>query len=246
MYDLSKFELSEMARVSAQLRQIGRNARSFEHASQAVSEYFWREFVAQDEGQPAFALARCYKTHAFGEMPPALARFALGVFPDRTLTAATQCLTLLGTYGDREEWRSRHTSNGHQAIPLIDELTVDSLPMVSRLVRALGIDSINIVKPDPALLLERDRQGFNVFHVENAVDNPHIPAQDFVRASRIRSVIGFGFLTPPTSVFVTILFSRQSISHETAQLFKTLALSIKLAVLPLLTRNVFDDLGAHL
>jgi hypothetical protein len=245
MYDLTRFELSEMARVSAQLRQIGRNARSFEHACQAVSEFFWREFVAQEDGEPGFALARCYKTHAFGEMPAALARFALGVFPDRTLTAATQCLTLLGTFGDCEEWRSRHTSNGHQAIPLIDELTVDSLPMVSRLVRALGIDSINIVKPDQALLLEKDRQGFNVFHVENAVDNPHIPAQDFVRASRIRSVIGFGFLTPPASVFVTILFSRQSISHETAQLFKTLALSIKLALLPLLTGNVFDDLGAR-
>jgi hypothetical protein len=245
MYDLSQFELSEMARVSAQLRQIGRSARSFEHACQLVSEFFWREFVVQDDGQPTFALARCYKTHAFGEMPSALAQFALGVFPDRTLTPSTQCLTLLGTFGDREEWRARHTSSGHQAIPLIDERTVDSLPMVSRMVRALGIDSNNIVKPDPALLLEKHREGFNVFHIENAVDSPHIPAQDFVRASRIRSVIGFGFLTPPASVFVMILFSRQSISHETAQLFKTLALSLKLALLPLLTRNVFDDLGAR-
>jgi hypothetical protein len=176
-------------------------------------------------------------------MPPDVARFARGVFPDRTPTAATQCLTLLGTFGDHEEWRSRRSSRGHQAIPLIDERTVESLPMVSLLVRSLGIDSNSIVRPDPAMLLEKERQGFNVFHVEDAVDNPHIPAQDFVRTSRIRSVIGFGFVTPPASVVVAILFSRRSISAETAQLFKTLALSLKLAVLPLLTKSVFDSPG---
>lgn len=241
MYDLAHFELSEMTQVAARLRHIGRGAATCEHACQRVAEFFWSEFVSPDDGRPTFALTRCYKTHAFGDVPPALARFALGVFPDRTPTAATQCLTLLGTFGDREEWRSRHTSRGHQAIPLIDERTVESLPMVARVLRALGIDSINVVKPDPVLLLEKDRQGFNVFHVENAVGNPYIPAQDFVQDSRIRSVIGFGFVTPPASVFVMILFSRQSIAADTAQLFKTLALSLKLALLPLLTRNVFDD-----
>jgi hypothetical protein len=243
MYDLGKFELSEMTQVATQLRQLGRNARSFEHACQSVSEFFWREFASPQDGQPTFALARCYKTHAFGDMPPDVARFARGVFPDRTPTAATQCLTLLGTFGDHEEWRSRRSSRGHQAIPLIDERTVESLPMVSLLVRSLGIDSNSIVRPDPAMLLEKERQGFNVFHVEDAVDNPHIPAQDFVRTSRIRSVIGFGFVTPPASVVVAILFSRRSISAETAQLFKTLALSLKLAVLPLLTKSVFDSPG---
>src|ERR1043166_9837955 len=180
MYDLGKFELSEMTQVATQLRQLGRNARSFEHACQSVSEFFWRNFVTPEDGQPTFALARCYKTHAFGDMPPDVAQCTRGVFPDRTPTATAQCLTLLGTFGDLEEWRSRRASRSHQAIPLLDERTVESLPMVSMLVRSLGIDSNSIIKPDPAMLLEKQRQGFNVFHVEDAVGKPNIPTQEDV------------------------------------------------------------------
>lgn len=243
MYDLSHFELSEMTQVGGELRQVGRTAVSFERACQSVSEFFYRNFTDAQSKQPTFALARCYKTHPFGEMPDDLAAFARGVFPDRTPQPTTQCLTLLGTYGDRDEWRSRRTSNGHQAIPLIDEKTVEGLPMVSRLTKALGLDALQIVKPDPTFLLEKDRQGFNVFHVEQAPGSSYIPAQDFVREASVRSVVGFGFVTPPTSVFVVILFSRQAIAAHTAALFKTLALSLKLALLPLAAGRVFDDPG---
>jgi hypothetical protein len=243
MFDLNRFELNEMTHLGATLRQLGRDAPTFERACQSVSELFWREFVDPASGQPAFALARCYKTHPYGEMPAELARFAKGVFPDRPIHPATQCLTLLGTFGDRDEWRSRHRSGGHQAIPLIDEHTVEGLPMVARLVQSLGIDAFDVVNPDPGLLLEKDRHGFNVFHVENAVGSAHIPAQDFVRSAGVRSVVGFGFVVPPASVFATILFSRQVISAETAHLFKALALSLKLALVPLVKGQVFDEPG---
>jgi hypothetical protein len=245
MFDLSQFELNEMTLVGAKLRRVGQDAPTFERACQAVSEFFWREFVDSATGQPAFALTRCYKTHPFGQMPPELSRFAAGVFPDRALSPTTQCLTLLGTYGDRDEWRSRLRSNGHQAIPLIDERTVESLPMVSRLVQALGINAFDIVNPDPTLLLEKDRQGFNVFHIESALGSAHIPAQDFVTSAGVRSVVGFGFVVPPASVFATILFSHQTISTDTANLFKTLALSLKLALMPLVKGKLFDEVGAQ-
>jgi hypothetical protein len=243
MYDLSQFELSEMMLVGTELRKVGRDATSFERACQDVAEFFYRSF-ADPAGRPAFALARCYKTHPFGEMPPELAEFARGVFPERTPRADTQCLTLLGTFGDQPAWCARKTSNGHQAIPLIDEKIVEGLPMVARLTQALGLDALQVVNPDPTFLLEKDRQGFNVFHVEEALGSSYIPAQDFVRESQVRSVIGFGFVTPPRSVFATILFSRQLIAAHTAGLFKTLALSLKLALLPLVSGRIFDEAAA--
>ena len=55
------------------------------------------------------------------------------------------------------------------------------------------------------------------------------------------SVLGFGGLLPDGNLFVVILFARAYIPHETAELFKTLALSAKLAVLPFVGGRVFDE-----
>jgi hypothetical protein len=113
--------------------------------------------------------------------------------------------------------------------------------MVARLHGSLGLEARQLVHPDPGFLLEKDRAGFNVFHVEQALGSPFIPAQDsFVVPFAVQSVVGFGFVIPPTHVFSTILFSRQHIAPATAGLFKTLALSLKLALLPLVRKPVFE------
>lgn len=240
MYDLSDFGLGEMTLLGAELRKIGAGYHSLEDASQAVARRFVEVFTDPHSGGSAIVLARCYKTHPLADLPADLESFARALLPGEELHAATPCLTLLGTFGDQPAWRSRAASNGHRAIPLSSETTVESLPMVSRLTRALGLRPADVVRPDPKFLLEKDRQGFNVFHVEQAVGSPYIPAQlGFVIPNGVRSVVGFGFVLPPTSVFATILFCRVHVTSAAAGLFKTLALSLKLALLPLAARPAF-------
>ena len=74
----------------------------------------------------------------------------------------------------------------------------------------------------------------DVFHVAEAKGSFFVPAQEeFVIHFDIESVLGFGGVLPSKEFFTVTLFSKQKISRETAELFKPLATSVKLALLPL-------------
>ena len=90
-----------------------------------------------------------------------------------------------------------------------------------------------VLRPEPDLLVDLEQTTFNVFHVANAVGSPYVPAQDqFVLPYHIKSVLGFGGLLPSGELFAVILFSKVEIPRQTAEMFRTLALSIKVAILP--------------
>jgi two-component system NtrC family sensor kinase len=70
----------------------------------------------------------------------------------------------------------------------------------------------------------------------------YVPAQEsFVVPYKVRSVLGMGGLLPSGEFFVTIMFSKVRIARETAAMFRTLALSMKLALLPFSGGRVFID-----
>jgi len=74
---------------------------------------------------------------------------------------------------------------------------------------------------------------YNVFYLPEAAGNKYVPAQeDFVIPFGVSSVLGFGGILPSGNLFVIIMFSRVPISPRTAEMFRTLALSVKIAVLP--------------
>jgi hypothetical protein len=230
-YELSRFTLSEMIGLGASLRTLGANGTSLEEVAQRIARFMCEEL--RDGDRSACVLARCYITHPYGRLPADLQTFAAGLPLGQPPTGQTSCLTLVGTWGDEAAWRSRQGSTGHKAIPLASEAIVNGLPMVAQLTRSLGLEAQEVVRPDPLLLLERERKGFNVFHVPDAADSPFIPAQEgFVKKYGVRSVIGFGFLIPPTGLFAVIMFTRVRVPPHVAELFKTLALSVKLAILP--------------
>jgi len=86
------------------------------------------------------------------------------------------------------------------------------------------------VRADSSLMLDTKETNFNVFHVPEALGNPCVPAQDFVRAFGVTSALGFGGLLPSRDVFAVILFSKAPIPRATAELFKSLGLMIRLAI----------------
>jgi hypothetical protein len=242
MYDLTHFSLSQMIACGAALRRLGTGAGSMEEAANRIVQYFHHEFIDPRSGNPVCALIRFYKTHPYGELDPALRAFARSLLGNDPGSPFVKCLTLLATTGDRPEWNARTRSTGHQAIPLPSEQGIAQIPMIAQLVKQFGVEVSALVTPDPTLLMDQEQKTYGVFYVADAVGSPHIPAQDsFVIPCGIRSVIGFGGTLPPGELFATILFSKVSIPHDTADLFKTLSLSVKTAVLPFAGGTIFAE-----
>ncbi|WP_421655982.1 hypothetical protein [Leptothermofonsia sp. ETS-13] len=158
-----------------------------------------------------------------------------------------KCLTLLATAGDHPDWNNRYRSRGHQAIPLISKELVAQFPMISQFIRQLGLEISTVVQPDPDLVIDLEQKTFNVFHVPEAQGSPFVPAQaGFVIPYGVRSVLGFGGLLPSGNLLAIIMFSKTPISRDTADMFKTLALNAKMALLPFEGTAVFEGLRVNL
>jgi len=237
-YPLSRLGLSDMTECGAALRRLGHQAASMEEAAGAVVRWLY-DNLDDGAGERACAMVRFYKTHEYRALPADLATFAQNA-ADGDIAPQTRCLTLLATVGVEPEWNDRRLSRGHQAIPLKSAEAIRQLPMILQLVQQLGFDPEHLAASDPALLVDTRERTFNVFYVPEALGSPFIPAQDgFVRKYGIASVLGFGGLLPPADLFAVILFSRVAIPQETAELFKPLSLSARMAVLPFSGGRVF-------
>jgi len=142
------------------------------------------------------------------------------------------CLTLLATAGEEPAWNDRRASVAHRALPLTSAESIARSPMISQLIRQLGVEIGTLLTPSE-MIVDNTQHSFNVFHVPDAVGSPHIPAQQqFVIPYGVQSVLGFGGLLPPGELFATILFTRTRVPREVAERFKTLALNVKVALLP--------------
>ncbi|MEO0984342.1 MAG: hypothetical protein AAFY20_02215 [Cyanobacteria bacterium J06639_14] len=244
MYNLSDLTLSEMTECGATLRKLGVGSTSMEEVANKIVDYFHAQFLDPDTGQSTLALVRYFKTHSYGNLPVELQQVAdqsLGDFP---VHPELKCLTLLATAGDRPEWNSRASSQGHQAIPLLSEQMVAQAPMISQLIKQLGLNIRDVLAPDADLLVDLHERTYNVFHVPEALGSPYIPAQDeFVHPYGIRSVLGFGGILPSGNLMAIILFSKSPVRRETAELFRPLSLNAKMTVLSFDPGNIFASMS---
>jgi serine phosphatase RsbU (regulator of sigma subunit) len=221
-----------MAECGLALRQFGLGVESMEEASNKIVRYLYENFCTKPTGEKSCALVRLLKTHPYEDLEVELAEYARSMLDHYPPLPAMKCMTLLATVGEQTEWNSRHTSVGHKAIPLTSEFVVAQIPMISQLIRQLGLDIKTVINPGPDLLVEIEQRKYNVFYVPEAIGNPYIPAQDsFVIPFGIKSVLGFGGLLPSGNLFVIIMFLKVQIPHSTAQMFSTLALNVKTALL---------------
>lgn len=240
MFDLESFEFTQMIKLGAGLRNLGQGTGTMEAAATRIVHYFYDNFISKRTGQKACVLVRLFKTHPFGELDQGLRQAATAMLGNVSASPSMKCLTLLATAGERPEWNSRAKSVGHKAIPLPSEKSVENIPMIARLFSQLGLNPSALLKPDPGFMLNTEHSNFNVFHVPDAEGSPYVPAQrEFVIPCGIKSVLGYGGLLPDGDLFAVILFVRVHVPQETAQLFKTLALSTKLILVPFSKDKVF-------
>ena len=211
-----------------------------EEAAQRMAGALHDSLRTPDLARPACALVRLFVTLPYAELQPDLREAARAALRAADAPPAMKCLTLLGTAGEEPRWNRRHTSAGHKALPLASVEGIARSPMIAQLIRQLGVEAATLVAPDANFIVDRSQHTFNVFHVPAAKGSPHIPAQDdFVVPYRIESVLGFGGLFPTGDLFAMILFAKCPVQRETADLFKTLALNVKVALLPFVGRRVF-------
>jgi hypothetical protein len=243
-YDLTRFDLGDMLKCSLRLREAASGQPTLEASAQQTCKFLYDELHGPGV-QRACALVRCYKTLAFKALEPDLQRFARGVLGTETPRPDMKCLTLMATVGSTGSWNSRHLSRGHRAIPLPSPEIVEKAPMISQLIKDLGLELSHVIQPSPDIVKELAGKRHGVFHVEHALGSPYIPAQDeFVLRHGIKSVLGFGGMLGTGDLFAVILFATVHVPASTADRFKTLALDVKSAFSRFGDNKVFNNIGA--
>ncbi len=233
MFDLNNLSLAEISQMGRRIRKIGESGMCLEEVSQNITDFIFNQLVDGESPNKATALVRFFKTHDFNSLEEAQKEFAAKLIENDQLTSNLKCLTLMGSTGEHSNWNSRKKSVGHQAIPLPNSDVVERFPMIVNLIRQLGLETPKVVTPSPEILLDDLEKTYGVFYVPQALGSPMIPAQDeFVIRHNIESVIGFGGLFPSGDIFAMILFSKTHIPEKVAELFKLLALHVKIAVFP--------------
>ena len=112
---------------------------------------------------------------------------------------ATPVFTLLGTRGERPEWNDRTASSHFRCIPLASTAFISSLSMLSRQFESVGLDLelIDSWETKVAAMGRADQYRGMLYIRDAAIDRDSqgrmiVPKQDFVAASGVKSVFGFG------------------------------------------------------
>jgi len=245
MYSLARFSLREMTECSAVLRRLGRHASTLRDAADHVVKYLYASLGDDLTGLRDCVLVRCFKTCAYHSLDSDTQLLAREKIGGMTPAPDTKCFTLIASAGEQPAWNVVENSRRYRAIPLVSPAFVRQLPMFSQLLHQFGISLETAVSPERDFLIDLGETTYNVFFVPTAVGSPYVPVQEeFVRAYGVQSVLCFGGLLSPKDLFAVILFSRTPIDRETANLCKSLALGVKLSLLPF-TDAISDPILPH-
>ncbi len=245
VFDLECLSADDLAACGRKLESIGERASHRQEVAERVVRHLYNSLRIPATGEPACVLVRCFQTCPYARLPLEYQHAAGDILEQTTANRNLRCLTLLATCGSKLVWNDVATSINHQCIPLPSIEVVRRAPMIARLLEQMGVPLELIVSPpDSAEFLVGQVSGdFNVFHVEHALGSPFIPAQaEFVEPYNVRSVVGMGGLLSDGELFVVLLFARVPISHEAAELFRTLAVTVQSAFLPFAADQTFERL----
>jgi hypothetical protein len=248
-FDLEHLSDADADKLLRSLSVIAEDAPSRQVIAERLVDSLFRSLCIGDTEEPACALVRCFHTATYAQMPLHSRDAADQLLETESLAPSAleqmRCLVLLATRGIRMVWNDVMTSVGHQAIPLPSVETVRKAPMIARLFDQLGMPIELAVDPtaSTAFILEEATEDFRVFHVEQAVGSPFIPAQStFVEPFGIRSVLGIGGVLPDGELLAVVLFTRVAISTDVARRFGALAAAIRRPIIALPPENIFGGL----
>src|SRR4029079_11195587 len=150
-YDLSKFDLGDMLKCSLRLREAAMGAATLESSAQRICRFLYDELHGPDNSR-ACALGRCYKTHPFGALDSDLQNFARRSMGGEPPSPSMKCLTLMATVGESPSWNSQNLSRGHRTIPLPSPEIVEKAPLISQLIKELGMELSTLLESSPEVV----------------------------------------------------------------------------------------------
>ncbi|MHB8611982.1 MAG: hypothetical protein ACYDAL_06085 [Candidatus Dormibacteraceae bacterium] len=238
-FDLARLSPAEVILCGAAAARAASGAQSLEDAADQTARYLYSALWDPETDQPATALVRFYRTINFADLDPSLQRYAASVMRPEKSWPSMKCFTLMGTAGALPEWNSRQASVAHRAIPLSSRVAIERLPMVSRLIRDLGVSVDALVDPPVSETASDPGVPLNVFYVKRAEGHRSVPDQQFVREHGIQSVVAFGGSIGMSDLWTIIFFARVEIHPEVAGLFRLLATDVSIAVVSRLRLKLF-------
>ncbi len=246
MYDLTEFNARNLSKCGSMLRQFGKNAQSMEAASNLIIKYLYENLVNLQTQEKSCVLIRLFKTHLYGKLTPELQKYVQNLLKKTEINYDLKCLTLLATAGEKPEWNYRDKSVRHQTIPLVNEEAIAKAPMISQMIKQLGLEPGILIQPDPSLFVDVEKQICQIFYVPDALDSPYIPEKkSFVIPFNVKSVLGCGGLLPSGDTFVVLMFLKVELPKVTLDLLRQLTLNIKMAILPFDDNNIFINLDKY-
>ena len=137
--------------VKGRIEQELRNCACLEESSQKFINIFYEEF-----GE-SIVLLRLFATVPFENLPSENQAFVSTLTDSKggahLLKSHTPVLSLLGTRGKEADWNVRRHSKGHLGIPLLSKEYMDAIPMMSRLLKELGVEVDWIDKEDTKIVI---------------------------------------------------------------------------------------------
>ena len=246
MSKISTIDTTSLTLLLERVKEQTKGCETLEQAAQIVVD------ILSEELGDRLGLARVFATVPFGELPESNRTFVTNLATTNNIMPLikndTLILSLLGTRGAKPEWNDRHKSQGHMGIPLASVSFVEKIPMISRLLKQVGLDLDWIDSEDTDIVTKSISGISGVFYVqdaEQAVDNQGrtiIPAQDFVSANNIQTVFGLAVGYPKSKKFVTIIvFCREMLDKDEVELFTPLIDAFKANTASLVLSGSFFD-----
>ncbi|HAO19855.1 MAG TPA: hypothetical protein DCQ37_04785 [Desulfobacteraceae bacterium] len=206
------------------IRQDIQNCDCMEDAAKKFTSAIYREF------SKSFVLSRLFITVPFCDLPDTNKTFVEKLAVSKGLQSQLQdntpVLSLLGTCGQNGLWNDRNNSSAHIGIPLLSEAFIDAIPMMSRLLKELGIRISWLENFDSRIVTQKNGSISGLFYVEDAAESLDekgrkiISEQDFVSQYQVRTVFGMGGQISIARKYVVMInFLNRNLPQKGAELF---------------------------
>ncbi|HNT75099.1 MAG TPA: hypothetical protein PKH77_08780 [Anaerolineae bacterium] len=238
MSKISASNTTSLAPVLEQVREKTKNLKYLENAAQRLTDILYEAF------SDSIVLVRMFATAPYGKLPAPNQAFVTKLATTNGITSLINqemlVLSLLGTRGSNAMWNDRRKSQGHIGIPLASATFIDKIPMMSRLLKDIGLNLDWIDSHDTDIVTKTISGMSGVFYVRDAreaVDTQGrkiIAAQDFVTAQSVKTVFGLGGGYATSKTFLTVIvFCRETVNKTQAELFSPLVGLFKSNTIPL-------------
>lgn len=242
MSRISNVTVSSITALRGEILERITGCTFLEDAAQKYTDAMYEEF------EDSIVLVRLFATSPFGNLPLTnqsfVNRLAASAGVSSLVDDQMLVLSLLGTRGKKAAWNNRRYSQGHVGIPLASGDFIEAIPMMSRLLKELGLGLNWIDSGDTEIVGRTIGAMAGVFYVRDAktaVDHKGrkiIAAQDFVSAHNVKTVfgIGGGYLT--SNIFTTnIVFCSETIEKNRVELFIPVMNTLKAGTMRLASRK---------